>query len=276
MMIVKFRASIALAVLATTLVGCSKTQTGTDNGSLGPGRVATVNGKPIAESVLRVYALASSRKNLDDLTAEERGKLLDDLIGVELLSQQADKEGLAGSRTVAAQLELQRLQLLGRSMATSYLDKNPATEDDLKKVYEENLPRLTAQEYKARHILVDTKDEAEGIIAQLRDGKDFAALAKEHANSKMGPNGSDLGWFTAQSMVPQIMTAIATMTVGAFSAEPVQTDYGYHVLILDDTRKGEPPTLEALRKDLTTAVERKRLEDYIKTLRSGAAVTLGP
>ena len=275
MMTLKLRKIVALTVLVAATAACSKSQDGATDSALGPGRVATVNGKPIAESVLRVYALASSRKNLDDLSAEERGKLLDDLIGVELLSQQAEKEGLTASRTIAAQLELQRLQLLGRTMATSYLDKNPATEDDLKQVYEENLPRLATQEYKARHILVDTKDEAEGIIGQLRDGKDFAVLAKEHG-AKMGANGPDLGWFSAQSMVPQIMTAIATMKVGSFSTEPVQTEYGYHVLMLDDTRTREAPTLESLRKDLTTAVDRKHLEEFIKTLRSGASVTLGP
>ena len=77
-------------------------------------------------------------------------------------------------------------------------------------------------------------------------------------------------------MVPQIMTAIATMKVGSFSTEPVQTEYGYHVLMLDDTRTREAPTLESLRKDLTTAVDRKHLEEFIKTLRSGASVTLGP
>jgi peptidyl-prolyl cis-trans isomerase C len=276
MMTTSLQKAMAVAVLFTVVTACSKNQSAADGSALGPGRVATVNGKPIAESVLRVYALASARKNLDDLTAEERGKLLDDLIGVELLGQQAEKEGLAASRTVAAQLELQRLQLLGRTMATSYLDKNPATDADLQKVYEENLPRLSAQQYKARHILVDTKDEAESVITQLRDGKDFAALANERASGKTGPNGGDLGWFTADSMVPQVVAAVATMKVGSFSAEPVQTEYGYHVLILDDTRKGEPPTLDSLRKDLTNAVERKRLEDYIKTLRSGATVSLGP
>jgi peptidyl-prolyl cis-trans isomerase C len=244
--------------------------------ALGPGKVATVNGTPIAESVLRVYAMASGRKSFDELSAEDRGKLIDDLVGVELLAQQAEKDGVTGSRTLAAQLELQRLQLMARAMATSYLEKNPATDADLQKVYEENLPRLTAQQYKTRHILVDTKAEAEQVIAQLRAGKPFADLAKERASGKTGPNGGDLPWFTAESMNPQIVAAVVSMKVGSFSEEPIQTEYGYHVLILDDTRKGEAPTMESLRKDLTTAVERKRVDDYIKTLRAGAEVSLGP
>ncbi len=241
---------------------------------LGPGHVATVNGKPVPESVLRVYALASTRKNFDDLSAQERGKLLDDLIGVELLSQQADKDGVTSSRTLAAQIELQRLQLVGRAMATSYLEKNPATEAEIQKVYEENLPRMTAQQYKTRHILVDTKEEAEQVIAQLHAGKQFSDLAKERASGKTGPNGGDLPWFTAESMTPQIVAAVSAMKVGSYSQEPVQTEFGYHVLILDDTRKGEAPTLDAIRKDLTGAVERKKLDDYIKSLRARAKVSL--
>ncbi|MEO8466350.1 MAG: peptidyl-prolyl cis-trans isomerase [Gammaproteobacteria bacterium] len=266
----------ALAVTAFGMSACSQNDKAAGEKALGPGKVATVNGAPIAESVLRVYALASGRKSFDDLSAEDRGKLLDDLIGVEVLSQQAEKDGVAASRTVAAQIELQRLQLVARAMATSYLEKNPATDADLQKVYDENLPRLTQQQYKTRHILVETKAEAEQVITQLRAGKQFSDLAKERASGKTGPNGGDLPWFTAESMNTQIVTAVAGMKVGAFSQEPVQSEYGYHVLILDDSRKGEAPTMESLRKDLTTAVDRKRVDDYIKTLRMGAKVTLGP
>ena len=264
------------AVVALGVSACSQNDKAGGENALGPGKVATVNGKPIAESVLRVYALASGHKNFDDLSAEDRGKLLDDLIGVEVLGQQAEKDGVASSRTVAAQIELQRLQLVARAMATSYLEKSPATDADLQKVYEENLPRLTQQQYKTRHILVDTKTEAEQVITQLRAGKQFADLAKERAGGKTGPNGGDLPWFTAESMNPQIVAAVVAMTVGSFSQEPVQSEYGYHVLILDDSRKGEAPTMESLRKDLTAAAERRRLDDYIKTLRTAAKVTLGP
>ena len=268
--------SALFVVSAIGIGGCSQNEKPASGDSpLGPGKVATVNGKAVPESLLRVYALASTRKNFDDLSAEERGKLLDDLIGVELLSQQADKDGVTSSRTLAAQIELQRLQLVGRAMATSYLEKNPATDAEIQKVYDENLPRMTAQQYKARNIIVDTKEEAEQVIAQLRAGKPFADLAKERASGKTGPNGGELPWFTAESMTPQIATAVSAMKVGAYSQEPVQTEFGYHVLVLDDTRKGEAPALDSIRKDVTGAVERKKLDDYIKSLRAGAKVSLG-
>lgn len=275
-MITGIMKSAAVAAVAICVGACSPNGKAAGDNPLGPGKVATVNGKPIAESLLRVYALASGKKNFDDLSAEERGKMLDDLIGVEVLTQQAEKDGVSASRTVAAQIELQRLQLIARAMAASYLEKNPATDAELQKVYEENLPRLTSQQYKTRHILVDTKAEAEQVIISLKAGKKFADLAKERANGKTGPNGGDLPWFTAESINPQIATAVAALSVGSFTEEPVQTEYGYHVLILDDSRKGEAPTMESLRKDLTSAVEGKKLEDYIKTLRAAAKVSIGP
>jgi peptidyl-prolyl cis-trans isomerase C len=271
------RKRLLIGALAIATSGCSQNQAPVDSeNSLGPGSVAVVNGEPIAESVLRVYALGSARKNLDELTAEERGKLLDDLIGVELLSQQAEKDGLTSSRTVAAQLELQRLQLVARAMATSYLEKNPATDTELQQLYDENLPRLAGQQYKARHILVETKDEADGVISRLREGKDFLALAQERASGPTGPNGGDLGWFTAESMPPAVADAVRGMQVGAYSTAPVQTEFGFHVILLEDTREQEPPPLDAIRDELKGAVERKRLEDYMKTLRDAATVSLDP
>jgi len=269
------RKRLLIGALVITAVGCSQNQTDGDS-ALGPGSVATVNGEPIAESVLRVYALASARKNLDELTAEERGRLLDDLIGVELLAQQAEKDGLTSSRTVAAQLELQRLQLVARAMATSYLEKNPATDDEIQKIYDENLPRLAGRQYKARHILVETKDEADGVITQLRDGKDFVALAQERATGLTGPNGGDLGWFSAESMPQPVADAVRDMQPGTYSTAPVQSEFGFHVLLLEDTRQQEPPTLDSIRNDLVGAVDRKRIEDYLRVLREAATVSLDP
>lgn len=271
------RKRLLITTVALAATGCSQNPTPeNDENALGPGSAAVVNGEPIAESVLRVYALASARKNLDELTAEERGKLLDDLIGVELLTQQAEKEGLTNSRTVAAQIALQRLQLVARAMATSYLEKNPATDAELQQLYDENLPRLAGQQYKARHILVETRDEADSVIAELRGGKGFLALAQERASGPTGPNGGDLGWFTAASMPQPVVDAVRGMNVGDYSATPVQTEFGYHVLLLEDTREQEPPALDAIRDELVSAVERKRLEDYIRTLRDTATVSLDP
>jgi peptidyl-prolyl cis-trans isomerase C len=225
--------------------------------------------------VFRVYSLATTQKNLEELTPEERQRVLDELIGVTLLVDEAAKAGLSTSRTMAAQVELQRLQLVARAMATSHLEKNPATAAELQQIYDENLPRLAGEQYKARHILVETEAAAVGVIEQLRQGKDFVALAQEHSGGPTGPNGGDLGWFTAESMVQPIGAAVRAMQIGTYSGTPVRTDFGFHVILLEDKRAQTAPSLEDVRDDLVTAVQRKRLEDYLKTLKESANIVVG-
>lgn len=268
----------ALLALAFALTSCSRNSTpAADDNVLGPTHAAVVNGVPIAESVVRVYSLATARRNFDDLSGEERSKLIDDLIGVELLRQQAEKEGLTRSRTLAAQVELQRLQLVGRAMATSYLEKNPPSEALLEEIYNENLPRLSAQEYKARHVLLSSREEAVRVIEQLRGGKDFIAIAREHADGPTGRDDGDLGWFTEESIQePAVAAAVRAMQVGAFSAEPVQTQFGFHVLLLEDTRQQPAPPMADIRAQLVAAAERQQIEDYMRALRADAVVTSSP
>jgi len=234
--------------------------------SLGSAQVAVVNGEPVLEPVLRIYVLATERKNLDELAPEDRERVLNDLIGLQLLAQQAEKDGLTSSRTLAAQLELQRLRLVANATATDYVEKNPPSDADIQAIYEENLPLLAGEQYKARHILVTTREEADVVIAQLRDGAEFAALAQERADGPTGPNGGALDGFTLDSMPVEFASAIRAMSVGTHSTEPVQTEFGFHVIMLDHTRKQEPPALADIRNELTSAAQRKRLYDYIKTL----------
>ena len=270
---------IVVVAFAFGAAACSQNGASTSNGgaaALGPTSVAVVNGQLVPESVLRVYALATEGKSLEDLAPEDRERLLDDLIGVELLSQQAEKDGLTGSRTVAAQIELQRLQLVARAQATSYLEKNPATEAEIQQIYDEALPRLSGEQYKTRHILVETEAEAASVIAQLRGGQDFVALAQQRADGPTGPNGGALDWLSTDSMPPAFAEAVRAMTVGSYSTEPVQTEYGFHVILLEQTRKQEPPALADLRSELVGAVERKRIEEYLKSLRDAATVSVEP
>jgi peptidyl-prolyl cis-trans isomerase C len=246
------------------------------NAALGTAQAAVVNKQSIPESVLRVYTLSTVGRNLDELTPDEKAKAIDELVNVVLLAQQAEKDGLTASRTLAAQLELQRLQLVARSLATDYLDKNPPTETELQRIYDENLPRLSGQQYKARHILLETKAEAERVIAQLREGREFAALAQEHADGPTGPNGGALDWFTPDSMPKPFADAVTALTVGSYTKEPVQTDFGFHVILLEDTRKQEPPALADIRSQLTEAAQRKQLEEYLRSLREAATISVGP
>jgi peptidyl-prolyl cis-trans isomerase C len=273
------RISAVLLVTALAIVAmsaCSQEGSDAPANNLGSARVAVVNGQPVAESVLRMYVLSAERKNLDDLAPEDRERVLNDLIGLQLLAEQAEKDGLTSSRTLAAQLELQRLRMVANAMANDYLEKNPPSDADLQAIYDENVPLLSGEQYKARHILVPTSEEAEAVITQLRGGADFVALAQERADGPTGPNGGALDWFTLDSIPPPFAAAVQAMAVGSYTTEPVQTDYGFHVILLEETRKQEPPALEDIRDDVASAAQRKKLDEYIQALRGSAAVTVGP
>jgi peptidyl-prolyl cis-trans isomerase C len=269
----------SLFVLSFVVAGaaCSKAdKPATVADPLGPTQVATVNGKRIPESVFRLHTLSTMRKNADDLTADERKAVLNDLIGLYLMADEARDQGVLTERTVAAQLELARLQLEARAMATRYLEKNAATDAEMKAVYEQSLPRLGGQQqFKAKNILVNTKEEADAVIKQLQQGKKFADLAKERANGPTGPNGGDLGWFTAETMVQPVVEAARTMKVGAYSTEPIKSEFGYHVLLLEDERTQDAPTFDAMRNDAKTAVERDKLQKHVRELITAAKVVEG-
>jgi peptidyl-prolyl cis-trans isomerase C len=166
--------------------------------------------------------------------------------------------------------------MVARAQATDYLEKNPATEPEIRQIYEENLPRLSGEQYKTRHILVPTEAEAASVIEKLRAGQDFVALAEEHKDGPTGPNGGSLDWLSTDSMPPAFAAAVRVMGPGSYTAAPVQTEYGFHVILLEETRKQEPPALEELRSELVSAVERKRVEEYLKSLRDAATVSIEP
>jgi len=268
-------ARLSAALLTIAACACAPSEgTGPNQEALGAARVAVVNGEPVPESVLRIYVLATERRNLDELSPEDRERVVNDVIGLELLAQEAEKEGLTSSRTLAAQIELQRMQNLARAMASDYLQKNPPTDADIQAIYDENLPRLAGEQYKLRHILVTSKAEADTIIAELNQGSDFIALAQARADGPTGPNGGELGWLTLDSMPPSFAAAVRGMTVGSYSATPVQTDAGYHVVLLEQTQRQEPPALEDIRDDLKSAAERKQLDELIKMLRDAGTVSV--
>ena len=267
---------VVTTLMLVAMSACSQERNTSSSAGLGTAQIGVVNGRPVAESVLRIYVLATEQKNLEELTPEQRTRVIDDLIGLELLAQQAEKDGLMSSRTLAAQVELGRLRMVANAMATDYIEKNPPSDADIQAIYDENLERLSGVQYKARHILVTTREEADGVIAELKQGANFTTLAEARADGPTGPNGGALDWFTVESVPPQFAQAVQALTAGTYTMEPVETEFGFHVILLEETRRQEPPAVADIRDDLATAAQRKRLDDYIKALRSAATVTLGP
>ena len=163
--------SLALLTVALSVAaGCAQDQGdgNTGPGPLGPGQVATVNGTPIQESLFRLYTLNGLQKSADDLTDEERERIVGELVQLRVLADAAQESGILNERTIAAEIELQRLQLIARTVATRFLEENPASEAEVRAVYEENLSQLTSTQYKARHILLETEADASSVIAWVK------------------------------------------------------------------------------------------------------------
>jgi peptidyl-prolyl cis-trans isomerase C len=222
--------------------------------------------------LFRLYALNLLQRNVDQLTAQEREQLLEDFIKLKLLADAAVKDGLPDERRIAAELELQRLQLIARHMATRYLERNPATQGELQEMYERMLPRLAETQYKARHILVTSEDEASGVIEELKGGADFATLARERSTGPTASNGGDLGWFTGGTVVQAFGDAVRAMEVGTYSNTPVETRFGFHVILLEERKEQPAPELDAVRTDVTNAVGQEKLQQLMDSLRDDASV----
>lgn len=268
------RSITALAAVSTLTIACAQETPpeATDETSpLGASTVQAEDGTAVPESLFRYYARNALQKEPEQLTEEERQAVLESLVRLDLLADAAKDDGLPQELTVAVELELQRMQLLARTMVNRYLQENPPTETELRAEYEENLPSLGSTQFKARHILLETEEEAEAVIEELNGGADFVELAQQHSTGPTGPDGGDLGWFTADSMVAPFAEAVSAMDVGSYTADPVQTQFGWHVIFLEDQREDQPPGLDAVRADITNQVNQQKLEAYIESLRTGTA-----
>lgn len=268
-----------LPVLALlTLGACSGDGSGQSSGTaqsaLGPTDVATIGDERLPESVFRLYSMNTLQRNVEQLSDDEHEQLLDELIRFKVLAQAAEQRGLLQERRIAAELELQRMQLLGQRMAVRYLEENPPTEAELREVYEANIDQYRGTEHKARHILVDSEEEAREIIAQLDSGTDFEELAQDRSTGSTASEGGDLGYFEADSMVEPFSRAVTNMDVGTYSSEPVQTRYGWHVILLEDIREEEAPGLDAVRSEVRRQAEMEKLEAFVESLKSELTVEI--
>ena len=274
---IKHYATATCLLLALVLGGCADEQAPepTEANPFGEATVATINGAPLHATFFDAYATARLQKPALDLSDDERDQLMEELIQFHLLAGAAIDAGLPRELDYAIELELQRLQALSRAMATRYLDENPVTSIELQDAYEQNIEQLSGVQYKARHILVDQEAEAVEIIGELEGGADFAQLAMERSTGPTGPNGGDLGWFSANTMVTPFADAVSAMAVGTFSQQPVQTRFGWHVILLEDLEDRMPPGLEAVRADITSLVEQQKIEAFLNSLREQAEIVMG-
>ena len=241
----------------------------------------TVNGKALSQKLYEEYARALARKPLTELSPGDREQIKENLVRVELIAQEAEKNGLLKDPDVATRLELARLELLQQASAQKYLKEHTPTEAELRAEFEAQVASAPLVEYQARHILVSSEDVAQKIIAQLNAGNDFAALAKRMSSHKeSAAKGGDLGWFGPRDMDPQFTNAVALLKKGEYTRTPVQTQFGWHVIQLQNTRDRTPPAFDDVKERLTQIVVAKQFkthsDEMLKTAKIEPALTTLP
>lgn len=232
--------------------------------------IFSVNGVDVDSAVVDLYFNSRLGNQGAAATPEQREILMSELRDIYILATQDNAATLAQDPQVAAQLDLQRRSILAQAVASEILAGIEVTEDELQAEYAEQVSLAPPLQYKARHILVESQGEAVDIISQLDDGADFEELAKELSTGPSGPNGGDLGWFSPNQMVQPFSVAVQAMSDGQHSEEPVQTQFGWHVILREESRESEPPTFESARENLTVAIQQRKFQARLDELREVA------
>ena len=234
--------------------------------------VALINGTPISTETFDFYVKTRANKATSELTPDQKQQLLDELIRIELAAQQATKDGLDKQPEVANRLDLTRQNVLAETVFQNFLKGKTPTEQELRAEYEAQVAAMPKTEYRARHILVATETYAQTVIEKLQKGGDFAAIARKESMDNSKDQGGEIGWFTPARMVPAFAEAVAALKKGEITTKPVQTQYGWHVIQLEDTREVSAPDFEQVKERLGQIVQQKKLQTYLDELKKTATI----
>ena len=232
--------------------------------------IAIVNGKAVpkarVDNLLQQAARAGQK-----VGPEMEAQAKDQVVLREIFTQEAEKKGIAASADYRAQMELARQTILIRAMFADWQKKNPVTDADIKAEYDKFASANAGKEYRARHILVEKEDEAKSLIAQIKAGASFEELAKKFSKDPgSGANGGDLDFAKADSYVPEFGQALTTLKKGEVTAVPVKTQFGWHIIKLEDTREAEFPAFDDVKAQIVQRLEQIKLQQYQEDLRKAA------
>jgi peptidyl-prolyl cis-trans isomerase C len=230
-----------------------------------------VNGVAIPQSRVDAFAKMQAAQGQAD-SPELRARIRDYLVRQEVLAQEAAKRGLDKSPETASQLDLARQEVLANAFVQDYVKKNPVSDEALKKEYDRVKADVGDKEYHARHILVKTEDEAKAIIAQLKKGGNFQKIAAEKSEDASKSNGGDLGWSGPERFVPQFSGALKKLKKGQITDTPVQTQFGWHVIRLEDERARKFPPFEEVKPQIQNQLQQQAVGKVITDLRNKAKV----
>jgi peptidyl-prolyl cis-trans isomerase C len=268
----QFRRILSISILAL-LAACTKPAEDAGKSSTAASTtVATINGKKITTEMLEILSQATAGKPLSDVTPEQKEQMIEQLISITLASQEAEKAGQLKDATTQARLDLLQLQLLASAASEKFDAAHPATDEEIKAEYAARVAAMP-KEYRARHILVEQKETAESLIRDIKAGGDFAKLAKSESKDPVSAaNGGELDWFARTSMVKPFGDAVAGLQVGEVTAAPVQTQFGWHVIQLEEVRSATPPDFETVKDRVKGLVQQKKFQAHLDEIRKTAKV----
>jgi peptidyl-prolyl cis-trans isomerase C len=234
--------------------------------------VAIVNGKPVPKARLDMLSQQLAKAGRP-VTPEMQGQLKDEVIAREIFLQEAQKRGLDASDDYKAQMELARQTILIRELFADYQKTNPVTDAEIKAEYDKFAAANGGKEYKARHILVEKEDEAKKIIADLKKGQKFEDIAKKQSKDPgSGANGGDLDWATPSSYVPEFAEAMIKLKKGETTQVPVKSQFGWHVIRVDDMREAQLPKFEEVKPQIAQQLQQQKLAQFQENLRKSAKI----
>jgi peptidyl-prolyl cis-trans isomerase C len=276
-----YRHALPLLAALTLVTGCDKLPSAGQTDATAPAAtapavegdvIATVNGTPLTQSVLDVYSAMRNSQNTNPEGSDPQA-VLNELISLELMRQESVSKGLNALPMVVAALDQQERTALAGAAIKDFMNSNPVSDEAAQELYDAQVGK-SAKEFNARHILVETEDEAKAVIAQLDKGSDFSELAKEKSTGPSGSSGGKLGWFGAGQMVAPFSEAAAKLNKGEYTKEPVQTQFGWHVIILDDTRERTPPPFDDVKDRLKMLLANQQLQQHVEELKNSATIEI--
>lgn len=236
--------------------------------------VATVNGQTIGQTEFNSFVTMATGNTVDKLNPEQKQQVLNRLVGLHLAAQAAEKADLQSQPETATSLYIWRTNVLSDAQLKKYMNEHPISEAELKKEYDTQVAAIPKQ-YRARHILVESKTIADSLIRELKRGADFAKLAKEESkDTGSASKGGDLDWFTAETMVKPFSEAVARLEKGKITEEPVQSQYGWHVIKLEDVRTQTPAAFADVKQQITQVIQNKKIDAYLGELRKAAKIEI--
>ena len=253
--------AIAAATLLAALVPAALAQ-----------NIAIVNGKPVPKARMEALAQQMARAGRQ-IPPEMQAQLKEEVIAREIFVQEAQARGMDATDDYKNQMELSRQSILIRDLFADFQKNNPVTEADVKAEYDKFAAANAGKEYRARHILVEKESEALAIIAQLKKGGKFDAIAKKQSKDPgSGANGGDLDWAAPSNYVKEFADALTGLTKGKTTETPVKTQFGYHVIRLEDVRDAQLPKFDDVKPQISQQLQQQKMTKYQEELRSKAKI----